>query len=180
MRKALLLIDLLKDYLPRDQYPNAKLPQESMRGVVEKARRILEHARSQGWAVLYVNDAHHPEDSEIQYVGAHCMAGSGGAEIIDDLKPTEGEPVLLKRRRDGFSNPDLERRLSELRVEEIWEVGDFCVLPTAETALRKGFRVKVVRDAATKSPKAPKLNLIEELAKLGVELPTTGEIVEEY
>jgi len=52
----------------------------------------------------------------------HCVEGTWGAQILDDLKPQEGEHLVVKKGFGGFSNTP------SIRFSAIW------VLPPASLA----------------------------------------------
>jgi nicotinamidase-related amidase len=46
----------------------------------------------------------------------HCVEGTWGAQIIDDLTPQEGEHLVVKKGFGGFSNTPLDTVLRNLGV----------------------------------------------------------------
>src|SRR5947208_3622955 len=46
----------------------------------------------------------------------HCVEGTWGAQIIDDLKPQKGEHLVVKKGFGGFSNTPLDTVLRNMGV----------------------------------------------------------------
>ena len=46
----------------------------------------------------------------------HCVEGTWGAQIIDDLKPQEGDHLIVKKGFGGFSNTPLDTVLRNMGV----------------------------------------------------------------
>ncbi|UCE05136.1 MAG: cysteine hydrolase, partial [bacterium] len=74
-----------------------------------------------------------------------------GSEIIDELKPQEGDKVVSgKCTLCGFNNTDLENLLKEGNIKNVVIGGfltNFCVESTARTAYDKGYGVTIMKDA---------------------------------
>ena len=145
--RALIVIDMLNDFLD----PKGVLYcGEAARGIIPAIKKLLEEFRARGEPVIYVCDAHEPDDREFQAFPAHCVKGSWGAEIIPELAPAPGERVIEKTRFDAFFRTELEEVLQELGVDEVWLCGvctSICVMDTAAGAFFRGFKVVVPRSA---------------------------------
>lgn len=144
-RKALLIIDMLNDFIDE----NGALPVPGAREIVEPIKLLLERFREKGLDVIYICDNHLPDDKEFGVWGPHAVRGTKGAEVIEELKPVEGEPVIYKRRFSGFFGTDLDLTLREKKIEELVITGvltNICVLYTASDAYQRGFEVIVPAD----------------------------------
>ena len=64
-------------------------------------------------------DNHMPDDPEFEIWPQHCVQGTYGAEVIDELTPLKHERVIPKRRYSGFFGTDLDLTLREAEVERI-------------------------------------------------------------
>ncbi|MDQ3866166.1 MAG: cysteine hydrolase [Actinomycetota bacterium] len=142
--KALVVVDMLKDFVDGElANPRAQL-------IVEPLRRLLAHARENGWVVVFSNDAHRPGDPELKVWGEHAMEGTPGAQVIPELSPREGEIVSSKRTYGAFDETGLAGELRERGVDEVVVTGQhthICVRHTSYGALRNGFELTVPRDA---------------------------------
>lgn len=145
MSRALLVIDMLNDFVRE----NGALPVPDAKNIIEPLKRLLDRARSEGWHVIYLADTHEPDDKEFEVWGAHAVKGTWGNEVIDELKPQEGEVVIPKRRFSGFFGTDLDLTLREKGVTEVVVTGvltNICVMYTATDAYQRGYRVIVPRN----------------------------------
>src|SRR5919206_333819 len=111
--RALIIDDMLHDFV------DGALANPNAQAIVEPLQRLLEHARDEGWVVVYSNDAHRPEDPEVRIWGEHAMAGTPGAEVISQLEPREGEIVSPKRVYGAFEGTGLDEQLKERGVDEV-------------------------------------------------------------
>ena len=144
--RALVIVDMLEDFV------DGALANPPAREIVDPIRRLLAHARNQGWVVVFSNDAHEPGDPELRVWGEHAMAGAPGAQVIEELRPEPGDRELVspKRSYGAFDGTDLDERLRALGVDEVVIVGQhthICVRHTAYGALIRGYEITVPRDA---------------------------------
>ena len=145
-KKAFLVIDMLKDFVD----PGGKLYiGDEARRVIPAIKRAIEHARNKGCPVIYVCDRHLPDDPEFSMFPPHCIVGSEGAEVTEELKPMPGDRVIPKRRYSAFFQTDLDLTLRELGVDELVILGvctNICDLYTAADARMLGYKVTVLRE----------------------------------
>ncbi|MFQ5425870.1 MAG: cysteine hydrolase family protein [Gaiellales bacterium] len=144
--RALIVVDMLEDFV------NGALANPRAAAIIEPLRRLLGHARDEGWVVVFANDAHRPGDPELAVWGEHAMEGSPGAMVIDQLGPRCGrrELVVPKRAYGAFDGTDLDERLHDLDVDEVVLAGQhthICVRHTSYGALIRGYLITVPRDA---------------------------------
>ena len=142
--KALIIVDMLKDFV------DGELANPRAQRIVEPLARLLEHARASGWVVVFSNDAHRPGDPELKVWGEHAMEGSPGAQVIDELKPQDGDIVSPKRAYGAFDETGLAEQLRERGVDEVVVTGQhthICVRHSSYGALRNVFDEIVPRDA---------------------------------
>ena len=81
-----------------------------------------------------------------------CLEGDPSAEVIEALRPREGEPVIRKRWYDAFAGSDLDGALRAREVTSLVVTGtmtDICVLATVVGAFNREYRVTVVDDAVS-------------------------------
>lgn len=146
MGRALLVIDMLVDFI----YPQGSLyGGQAVRDIIPYIRSQVDVARKEGTQVIYVCDRHKSGDAEFSMFAPHCLRGSRGSDIIDELKPESNDIVIEKRRFSAFMGTDLDLTLRELSVDEIILVGvctNICVLYTAADARMLGYKVRVLRN----------------------------------
>lgn len=145
---AILVVDMLNDFLK----PGGKMVLEGGEVLIPPMRRLLARARKAGMPVVYVNDSHRPglrEDREFNKRSQHCIEGTWGAEVIDELKPTKKDFVVFKHRFSGFYETDLDVTLKDLCIETVIVMGvvtNICVRSTIHDAFFRGYMVIVPRD----------------------------------
>lgn len=80
------------------------------------------------------------------------MAGTEGAQVVDELRPTERDVVVPKRAYSAFTETDLDRALADHGVERLVLVGqhtDCCVRHTSYDAFVRELEIAVCADATT-------------------------------
>jgi nicotinamidase-related amidase len=111
----------------------------------------LDSARAAGVPVIFCNDAHiQGIDRELELWGDHAIAGTKGAEVIPELKQSEKDFVVPKRRYSGFFQTDLDILLKELGVKTVVMTGlhaHMCVRHTSADAYCLGYDVVVAKEA---------------------------------
>ena len=143
-KKAVIVIDMLEDFV------YGSLKNDRAKKIIPNIKKLLGHARKNGWVVVFSNDAHHPGDPEEKVWGRHAMAGSPGAQVIKELAPQKGDYVLGKRTYSGFYETKLDQVLRKKGVEEIIITGQhthICVRHTSADAFARGYRIIVPRDS---------------------------------
>jgi nicotinamidase-related amidase len=142
--KAVIVVDMLKDFV------DGKLANPKAQAITPPLQRLLDHARENGWVVVFSNDAHDPSDPEMKIWGEHAMAGDPGAEVIDELAPQEGDIVSEKHHYGAFDGTQLDERLRERGVDEVVITGQhthICVRHSSYGALIRGYEITIPRDA---------------------------------
>ena len=162
-RTALLLIDMQKD-LVYDGYlcDQAGRDLTPTRSVIPTMRRLLTAARASGALVCHVGFStlpDHGSDSgpwlaqrrrSTYSSDVLCMAGTDGADFIDELAPRDGELVVYKHRYSAFKGTDLDMVLRARGIETVVTSGvstNVCVESTLRDAFETGYYVCVPSDA---------------------------------
>ena len=143
--KALIIVDMLDDFV------GGALANPHAQAMVAPLKRLLDHARREGWVVVFSNDAHEPDDPELAVWGEHAMAGTPGAQVIAELTPRPGEREIVsaKRAYGAFDGTGLDEKLRALGVNEVVLTGQhthICVRHSAYGALIRDYRISVPRD----------------------------------
>jgi nicotinamidase-related amidase len=139
MPRALLIIDIQRDYFPGGAYPLVE--PEAAAGA---ARRVLDRFRGAGEPVVHLKHVWDAPDA------AFMKPGTPGIEIHETVAPADGEPVIEKTEPNGFLGTSLEERLRADGVDELVVAGmmsSMCVDATVRSAAERGFTVTVVHDA---------------------------------
>lgn len=141
--KALLVIDMLKDFIYDDGALTTGEPGQKIVGFIGQK---IEEFREQGYPIVFVCDNHEPDDKEFDMFQPHCVAGTSGSEIINELPVQQGDKIIKKRRYSAFFGTELDLYLREKGVSEIYLVGvctNICVLYTAADARNLNYQVSI-------------------------------------
>ncbi len=144
MKEALLVTDMLNDFVRE----GAPLEVPATRKIIPFIRSAIDTAHARGMPVIFICDAHAPDDKEFAKFGwpRHAVRGTRGAQVIDELRPAVTDPVVLKTTYSGFYNTDLDEILKRLGVDAVRITGcvtHICVLFTAADAVLRDYRVTV-------------------------------------
>lgn len=170
-KKALLIIDMLNDFIKPE---GALYIGEAAQEVTGEIQSIIEEARREGMPIIYICDSHRPDDAEFNMFKPHCVRGTKGAEIVEELAPRPGDYIIPKRRYSAFFGTDLDATLREMGITELVLVGvctNICVLYTAADARMLNYGVTVIKNAvASFSQEAHRFALGEMENTLGVKV----------
>jgi nicotinamidase/pyrazinamidase len=146
---ALIIIDMVKDNFDAAR----KLPITPLaRKTIAPLNKLSGLFRKQRWPVVFATDAFHPEDFIFKgRMHPHSLAGTRGAEVIDELDRTDDDLWLPKPRFSAFFQTDLQIWLRERGVT-LCAVGGiathFCVLTTVMDAVCHDFKVVLLEDCS--------------------------------
>ncbi len=147
-RTALIIVDMQKDFV----YEDGALPITAARSTIPAITGLRDFAHEHGMPVLYTQDSHYADDPEFPVWGEHCVVGTPGWEIIDELTPDAeaGERVFRKDRYDGFHGTNLDQTLKQRGIDRLiicGTVANICVLYTAASAAIRWYHVILPLDA---------------------------------
>jgi ureidoacrylate peracid hydrolase len=164
---ALVLIEFQNEFCKEGGKLNSGVSGEIVRqGTIDNAVKLVRETREKGAMVVHApfifNPAYYGEHQMVGIVKAVAdadafQADTWGAEIIDELKPAEGDKVVDgKCTLCGFNNTDLAEILKNAGVKNVVTSGfltNFCVESTSRTAYDRGYSVTIIKDAtAATSP----------------------------
>ncbi len=148
-RSAVLVIDMQNDFVRS----NGKLYVPDAERTIKPIANLLEKARRSGVRVIYTQDWHFKDDPEFRIWGEHCVMGTWGADIVEELKPQPDDIVIRKRRYDAFFGTDLDYVLRHVVKADTLivtgTVANICVLHTAGSAALNWYKVIMPIDAVS-------------------------------
>jgi nicotinamidase-related amidase len=110
--------------------------------VIGRIRQLIDRAKAARAPVLWVQ---HEE-------GNPFTPGSDGWQIVERVRPAEGETVIAKHYLDSFADTTLRKELDALGVGHLVICGaatDACIRATSARALVEGYDTTLVGDAHT-------------------------------
>jgi nicotinamidase-related amidase len=145
-RTALVIVDMQNDFVK----PEGDLVVPAARETVPNIQRLLESAREHDLRIAYTQDTQVEDDPEFDIWPTHCLKGTWGWEIVEELQPLDGELICRKNRYDGFYGTWLDHFLGNIwEVENVVIVGtvsNICVAHTAASAGLRWYHVVVPAD----------------------------------
>jgi nicotinamidase-related amidase len=166
-RCALVIIDMQRDFLEPGGF-GAMLGNDvtMLRRAIEPTGRVLAAARAAGMLVIHTREGHRPDLADLPAaklqrgrldtrigdrgpMGRILVRGEPGHDIIPELAPAAGEPVVDKPGKGAFYATDLEAMLRNRGIDQLVVCGvttEVCVNTTVREANDRGFDCLVLDD----------------------------------
>jgi ureidoacrylate peracid hydrolase len=198
-KSALLIVDMQNDFLHPDgafgrraqQHPEAAIDMPFLVGTVPKVKQLADAFRAAGHPVIYIAHVLKPDYSDAQFpfwrlsipVGGnqtHCVEGTWGAEIVEELKPNEGEHLVAKKGFGGFSNTPLDTILRAKGVTTCVVAGVttcVCVSNTVRGGVEFNYRTILVSDATAEVNKEAHEAELKTMNRVFADVKTTAEVI---
>jgi nicotinamidase-related amidase len=164
---ALLVIDMQRDFVDPGGFGEALGNDVSLlRRAVAPTGQVLAAARAGGMLVIHTREGHRPDLADLPAakkargrlkvgigdpgpMGRILVRGEHGHDIIDELKPEAGEPVIDKPGKGAFYATDLEAILKHRAIRQLIVCGvttEVCVNTTVREANDRGYDCLVLED----------------------------------
>ncbi len=142
-QKLLLVIDVLNDFLD----PKGTLYcGDEARKIIPAVRSLVDRFAAEGQPVIYLRDAHAPDDKEFELFASHAVKESWGGRFIPELTPPEASLLVDKTRFSGLFGNDLDSILASFKPDEVWISGvctSICVMDTAGDLRNRDYQVVI-------------------------------------
>ena len=151
---ALVVVDMIEDYFDAELWPNSELP--GLRKQLAKAvNRAVQLMREQSFPVFWIRQGFRADLSDafphMRKTGrAYTLAGSPGAELLEELDVSEEDRHVFKTRYSAFFKTTLQAELQELQVDTLILAGittSWCIRSTATDAYQHDYAVLLVGEA---------------------------------
>lgn len=181
---ALFIIDMQNDFL----LSGRPLCVDGAMQTVPQIKKLLDYARSNDWTVIHVIREHDKNginaDKPRRYLfengmNGYCVAGTEGAQIIEELHPLDNEIIIKKTRNSAFFRTNLDSVLRCLKIKNVVISGTQypnCIRGTAVDAMSYDYDVIVVTDCCSaKTPEIANANIID-MKNMGIKCVTLEEL----
>jgi len=164
---ALVIIDMQRDFLEPGGFGAALGNDVSLlQSAIAPTARVLNACRAAGILVVHTREGHRPDLADLAPakkargnlatgigdtgpMGRILVRGEPGHDIIPELAPAPGEPVVDKPGKGAFYATDLEAMLRGRGVRQLLVCGvttEVCVNTTVREANDRGFDCLVLED----------------------------------
>jgi biuret amidohydrolase len=164
---ALVIIDMQRDFLEPGGFGAALGNDVSLlRKTIAPTQGLLAAARTAGLHVIHTREGHRPDLADLPPakkargrlragigdpgpMGRILVRGEAGHDIVPELYPAPGEPVVDKPGKGAFYATDLDAILKSRRIAQLIVCGvttEVCVNTTVREANDRGYDCLVVSD----------------------------------
>ena len=164
---AFIIIDMQRDFLEPGGFGSALGNDVSLlRGAIGPIDAMLAACREAGMLVIHTREGHRPDLSDLNAakhrrgrgsirigdagpMGRILVRGAAGHDIIEELAPIAGEPVIDKPGKGAFYATDLETILRGRGITQLILAGvttEVCVHTTLREGNDRGFECLVLED----------------------------------
>ena len=164
---ALVIIDMQRDFVDAGGFGEALGNDVSLlRKAIAPTQRVLDAARAKGMLVIHTREGHRPDLADLPLnkklrgrlkngigdagpMGRILVRGEYGHDIIDELKPLPGEPVVDKPGKGAFHATDLDSMLHNRGIQQLVVCGvttEVCVNTSVREANDRGYDCLVLED----------------------------------
>jgi len=162
-KTALLLIHWQKEIAAPGGRNSEDMPERlRAQGILKRTQAVLEATRNRGMLVAYINGVHAPGYPELgartvplaaMLIARGAMQkGTWGVEVIDELKPVDGEIVIDNYSSSGFCGTPLDLILRNHGITNLVISGiatHVAVESTTRDAFNMGYTVYTLEDCCT-------------------------------
>ena len=201
-RSALIIVDMQNDFLHPDgnfahmarEHPEANFDLPFLRGTIPQVSQLADAFRTAGRPVVYLAHVLKPDYSDAAFpywrigVGpssgnrTHCVEGTWGAQIVDELRPRDIEHLVIKKGFGGFApSTPLDTILRNMGVSTCVVTGVttcVCVSTTVRGGVEHNYRMILVSDAVAEVSREAHDTELRTMDRLFADVKNTDEIVQ--
>ena len=164
---ALVIIDMQRDFVDPGGFGEALGNDVSLlRKAIAPTKKVLDAARQRKMLVIHTREGHRQDLSDLPQskklrgklkagigdpgpMGRILVRGEYGHDIVDELKPAPGEPVVDKPGKGAFYATDLDSMLHNRGIRQLVVCGvttEVCVNTSVREANDRGYDCLVLED----------------------------------
>ncbi len=141
---AVVVVDLMNDFMKE----GGSMVLAGGLAVIPPILKVIGAVRGKGGKIVYIKDNHRPDKTDSEFVirEPHCIDGTWGAELVDEVSPRPEDYVVKKRRFSAFFQTDLDLILRENGIKTLIVVGvvtNICVRSTVHDGFFNGYQCVV-------------------------------------
>src|ERR687898_39103 len=155
---GLIIVDMQNGFVSNGgSYDRLGMNVQNYQKVIPKIKELINFCRKENIPIFYTEAVREPSGIDL-LIHAHnilpttreerlknqnipiCVRETWDAKTIDEIKPTEEDHIILKRRDSAFQDTELRMWLNTLKINTLI----FCGIDTSicvETSLRDGFNI---------------------------------------
>jgi ureidoacrylate peracid hydrolase len=200
-RSALIIVDMQNDFLHRDgsfghialDHPEFNIDMPFLTGTIPNVKRLADAFRAVERPVVYLAHVLKPDYSDAAFpywrIGiepasgnrTHCVEGTWGAQIIDELNPQEGKHLVVKKGFDGIApSTPLDTILRNKEVTTCVVTGVttcVCVSTTVRGGVEHNYRMILVSDAVAEVSREAHDAELRTMDRLFADVRSTNEVI---
>ena len=165
---GLIVVDMQNGFVSKGgSYDKLDMSIENYRKIIPKIQELITFCREEDIPIFYTEAIREPSGIDL-LLNIHnilpksreerlqnkkvpiCVRGTWDAQTIDEIKPTEEDHIILKRRDSAFQDTELRVWLQSIRVNTLIFCGidtSICVESSLRDAFNLGYDIIVVSDA---------------------------------
>src|ERR687898_2285127 len=163
---GLLVVDMQNGFVSKGgSYDLLGMNTESYRKIVPKTKELIDFCRTNHIPIFYTEAVREPSGIDL-LTRVHrilpksreerikktpiCVRGTWDAQVIDEIKPTDSDHVIIKRRDSAFQDTEINLWFEALGINTIVFAGvdtSICVETSLRDAFNQGYDVILISDA---------------------------------
>ena len=165
---GLIVVDMQNGFVSKDgSYDKLGMNIENYQKVIPKIKELINFCREENIPIFYTEAVREPSGIDL-LIHVHnilprtreerlqnknipiCVRGTWDAQTIDEIKPSEEDHVIIKRRDSAFQDTELRMWLNTLKINTLIFCGidtSICVETSLRDAFNIGYDVILVSDA---------------------------------
>lgn len=166
---ALVIIDMQRDFCYEGGFGEALGNDVALtKAIIPTVGKMLEFARTNKMMVIHTREGHRADLSDLHEsklirgrgktrigdagpMGRILVRGEHGHDIVDELKPVDGEPIIDKPGKGAFYMTDLDLILAKNNIKYLLVAGvtsHVCVSTTIREANDRGYEALMLTDCS--------------------------------
>ncbi|MCX8095130.1 MAG: cysteine hydrolase [Caldisericia bacterium] len=182
---CLLIIDMQYDFINK----LSPLYVDECKDIIKNIKEILNIFRVKNLPRIFVKREHRKSGIDIDLTrqdlfnekGGFLIEKEHGSEIVDELKPLNGEIIVIKRRFSAFFETELDLILRRMKIKTIILTGiqtPNCIRTTAFDAISFDYEVIVVSDGTKSKTEEIQISNLKDMEDVGIKILSTKNLLD--